>query len=513
MKKWFINRELNIKAASIVLSLIYIVSILPMLYISRYNYPSADDFAMGVEAYRAFRDTGNFFAALGQGVYMAWYDYIHWMGYFTSTFFMSVPPSVFGEKFYILGTYIMLGILSFATLYFMHALLCKALRINAHLANCITMIILIVTVQCLPQGMARVESFYWYCSAANYILMYSQGLIFLGLLISAVQDNRKSKRRYDFVMAMIIGFFVGGGNYLTSLSISIIIFFLMLIIVLNRLGIIFLWKDNICRKEIIHRMNLLIFPSLLLLIGFACSCFAPGNANRASGLTGMKPLKAIFTSLYYTLRYPIGEWTNFAVICFLLLLIPFLWKAVQKVKLPFNYPGWAVLLVYGLVSANIVPPMYAEGNINAGRLQALFWMQYVLYVTLLEGYLLGWLQQRFSIRISNGSMPFDWRKYICFVSVLLAFGSALSVHVNPDFYAGTSALEDILNGHAQVYAQQNQERQAILKDVSIQDVVFDAYTYEPDLLFFADITTDRSEWTNEAVRRYYDKKSVVRLAD
>lgn len=517
--------HLEVKKCSIGLTFIYILSIIPMLIISMYNYPSADDFAMGVEAYRGFRDTSNIFVAFGQGIYMAWYDYIHWMGYFTSTFFMSVPPSVFGETFYRAGVFIILGIFTFGMIYSMHALLVKALHIDKDLANCITMILLILTVQCMPQGLARIEAFFWYCSAANYVLMYSQGLIFLGLLISAVQDEKKGKKLYDLIMATIMGFFVGGANYMTSLSVAIICVLLVFTIILNKYGKIKIWntKDETARAMKQKWFTLLSIPAISMLVGFICSCMAPGNNNRAAGLTGMGPIKTILTSMYYTLSYAVGGWTNWAVICFLLLMVPFLWKAVQKTTISYRYPVLAVIFAYGMVSANICPPMYAEGNIEAGRLQALFWMQYVLFMTLMEGYLLGWfyryLHRNNSVRMNDNRVSAEKSTdnyfsktsmaMIISLGIMLIWGSVLSVHVNPDFYTSTSALQDLLNGHAQEYDRQNTARREMLKDKTVTDAVLPVYTYKPDLLFFSDITTDPSDWTNEAVRRYYDKASVV----
>ena len=84
----------------------------------------------------------------------------------------------------------------------------------------------------------------WYCSAANYVLMYSQGLIFLGLLISAVQDEKKGKKLYDLVMATIMGFFIGGANYMTSLSVAILCALLVLTVILCKCGKITLWKTE-----------------------------------------------------------------------------------------------------------------------------------------------------------------------------------------------------------------------------------------------------------------------------
>lgn len=531
MKK--ISKKLSARRLGIICTAAFILSIIPMLVLSHYNYPSADDFAMGVEAYRGFRDTGNVFAAVWEAIYMAWYDYINWMGYFTSTFFMSLPPSVFGETAYRAGVYIILGIITFGMCYFLHTLLEKAFNVNHYISISITMLLLIVTIQCMPQGMARTEAFYWYCSAANYVLMYSQGLIFLGLMISFVCDKGRRKRIYDLVMASIIGFFVGGANYMTSLSIAIICALIILSCVpavrnfIDRhfdISLNELWgKDHYADNT--PSQKLILIPSILMLAGFALSCMAPGNSNRATGLTGMSPIKAILTSLYYTLSYAVSEWTTWAVICFLVILAPFLWYAVKNVRLTFAHPVIAVIFVYGIVSANIVPPMYAEGNIEAGRLIALFWMQYILCLVLLEGYMIGWLQ-RYMDRRHIYSAPLQKAdaqnakaqdvtftpalSMLLIVSVAaLVWGSALSIHVNPDYYTSTSALEDLVNGHAAEYGKENLARRDILKDASVQDVVFEEYTYKPDLLFFSDITRDKTDWTNEAVRRYYDKSSVV----
>ena len=304
---------------------------------------------------------------------------------------------------------------------------------------------------------------------------------------------------------------------MTSLSVAIICALLIIIVILGKYGKIKRWKteSGLVRVAKQKWFTLLSIPAVSMLIGFICSCMAPGNNNRAAGLTGMGPVKSILTSLYYTLSYALGEWTSWAVICFLLLMVPFLWKAVQKTTLSYKYPVLAVFFAYGMVSANICPPMYAEGNIEAGRLQALFWMQYGLCMTLLEGYLLGWFyrylnkDQKAKIHTAGNCFSKASMTVIVSLVVMLLWGSALSIHVNPDFYTSTSALQDLLNGHAQEYDRQNTARREMLKDKSVTDVVLPAYTYKPDLLFFSDITTDPSDWTNEAVRRYYDKTSVV----
>ncbi len=96
-----------------------------------------------------------------------------------------------------------------------------------------------------------------------------------------------------------------------------------------------------------------------------------------------------------------------------------------------------------------------------------------------------------------------------FLAAALIFGSALTVKADPDFYMATCAVQDLLNGHAARYKEQNDERRKLLRDASVKDAVLDEFDYKPDLLFFSDIETDPSNWQNKALARYYGKDSVV----
>ena len=525
--------QVSLRKLSAVLAVIYVLGLLPVFAIARYNYASADDFGMGLAAYRAFSSTGNIFAAIGQGFYMAWYDYLHWMGYFTSTVFMSVPPNVFDERLYPIGVFLLIFVLTAGTLYFFRALFVKAWKIDKYASRCLALVTLLVTVQCMPEGSARVESFFWYCSGVNYVLLYSFGLFWMGLLISAVFDQSRGKRIYDLVMACILGFAVGGGNYMTSLSCAVIAVLVIIAVLRSR------------HKE-------LLAPCLFLLFGFALSCLAPGNNNRAQSLQGFGAVKTILIALYYTLSYCVNEYMTWAVLLFFALAAIIAWKAAEKVSFRFSYPALAVIFGYGMVSANIAPPLYAEGNIGAGRLVALFYMQYVLVAVLLEVYVVGWLRQYVTGGASGGqALPASSQCFAdgqdspedvpnrqsaadakqlpaaaqrdagsvklsaamsgasLFLAAALIFGSALTVKADPDFYMATCAAQDLLNGHAARYKEQNDERRKILRDASVKDAVLDEFDDKPDLLFFSDIETDPSNWQNKALARYYGKDSVV----
>ena len=85
-------------------TVVYVCSLVPLLWIAWYNYPSADDYSIGSNCHQAWMATHNVFAVVWQGIVRAADDWLNWMGYFTSNFLMALPPSTFGERWYVLTT-------------------------------------------------------------------------------------------------------------------------------------------------------------------------------------------------------------------------------------------------------------------------------------------------------------------------------------------------------------------------------------------------------------------------
>ena len=428
---------------------------------------------------------------------MAWYDYFNWMGYYSSTFFLSIPPSVFDERLYFLGAYIILGALSFGYIYLFRVIFIKLLKRDKTLVNIITMLTLILTVECIPAGMARVEGIYWYCSAANYTLMYAFGLMFIGLLLSATVETG-GKFIYDIVMACILAVIVGGGNYMTSLSVAIF-------------AVLFAVWLFVCKKD-----KRLLIPVVINLVAFILSCIAPGNNVRGDSVEGFGAVKTILICIYYVVNYCIDQWTTWAVLLLLLISVPFMWKLTEKCPLSFKYPVPVIFVAYTLMAANIAPPIYTLGNIEAGRLQVLLFMQFMLLFVLVLFYMLGWIRMLLGDALKEKQdknkdyLTGHWAKVLLVATALLALFTVLNSKPVPEYFTTGCAIKDLANGHAAYYRQQNLERREQLRDENNKDVVLSYYEYEPELLFYADITTDPEDWTNNSVKRYYDKNSVVR---
>lgn len=489
-KRWVTPKRL-----SVFLTIVYMAGLIPLLWIGYYNYPSADDYSIGSNCRQAWVATHSVLATVWAGIVRAAEDWLDWMGYFTSNFLMAIPPSTFGERAYVLTCWIMIVMLSLSTMYLLRTVFVKVFKADKHVSNCVIMLMLFITVQCM---VGRVEAFYWYSGAANYILVHSFCMFFYGLLISAVYDTGK-KRIFDLTAASVLGFLVGGGNQMTALNGAIV-----LLVVIGFLTVQKKWKE--------YKGH--IVPIAFFYIGFILNVAAPGNWVRAEGTNGMNPIKAVFVSFYYCLDYCLSEWSGWPVLLLVLILIPLFWKMVGRSEFQFRYPLIVVLFGYCLVSAMMTPPLFAVGSMEAARLQALTYTMYILVLTLCVGYVTGWVRRKAeasserkeqTAKDTYFSVNEIWCILVCLL--LFAFASVITVIPEPHYFTFSSALTDLANGSAKAYGDAMKER-AVLYNSGEKDVVVEPLTAQPALLYFSDIKEDPEDWENRGLCRFYGIDSV-----
>lgn len=548
LRRLSLERNCDLRRLSYLLIVIYALSLIPVLVIGKYDYPSADDFSMGLGTRLVYEATGSLFAVAGKILSETVHYYRTWIGYFTSCLFTTVSPATFGEAWYALTPAVILLALHIGVVVFFYALMEKALGMNRYVRRCMTVLTLFLMVQRMPEGSLRVEAFYWYSGAGNYTLTFSAGLLYLAFYVLSVCGVRRKNRSLFLVFACIMGFLAGGGNYLSALSSAVVsvLFAVYLVKMKTRQG------EN-------SRMGMLcvigsLLPAAFYLCGFAVSCLSPGNRIRGGEAEGYGALKSILLSLYYTLSYPLNQWMNWAVLLILALTGVIFWmgfteiefseanakvggaaasekagSGAQAVQLRFAAPFPAAVLAYGIVSCVVTPALYAQGNMDAGRIQSTFWLHAVLVLLLLEWYLVGGLYRRFSKEqnasaasglqnVSTASGLQNVSAASClrngaggFVRAILLFFivfSLLAVKGNPDFYTGTSAVSELLDGSAAQYGRENEARLRILKNPREQDAVLPRYTVQPNLLYFEDVSEDPGDWINQKMSEYYGKNSI-----
>ena len=95
-----------------------VLMLLPVLYISRYNLPSVDDYAYSMWVREVLVQGGSFFDAVAEAFDTTMYFMNRWQGLYVSGFLLALQPAVFGLEYAWIGP-VMLILLLFASVYFL----------------------------------------------------------------------------------------------------------------------------------------------------------------------------------------------------------------------------------------------------------------------------------------------------------------------------------------------------------------------------------------------------------
>ena len=481
------------------LIVIYIASLIPLFWIGCYNYPVADDYTFGAACRNVWVESHSVIAVLVRAVTRAWEYYLEWAGCLSSSFFMALQPGVFGESFYKITPFLMIGIISLSTAYLMHVIFIKLLKCNADLINSITVLMLFVMIQCMPEPG---EALFWYNGAVHYTFMHGISLFFYGMLVSAIIEKDRRKKSRGFILAAILGCIVGMGNYLTALNVGIVFAFLIISFVIVKR-----FKEQ----------KFILIPAIVFYLSFIINVTAPGNAVREAVSEGMNPVKAIFASFYYVLDYCLGDWSGWVVLMFAAMVATFFWNASKGVDFDFPCPIFVIILNYCILAAMITPPLFGTGNIEAGRIKSLIYIMYILLLTLTVCYVTGWVQKRLDGKrtaqadgnFKEAVLSSNSRVVLTCCIIFLLFGSVLCVIPDPEYYTFSIAAVDILNGNAAAYGEAMQERIEVYNVSEGLDVEVEPLPVKPKLLCTSDISEDSRDWINSGVCRFYGLNSLI----
>ncbi len=478
-----------------------IVVLIPLLLLAKYNYPSADDWSYGAYTYKVVKNGGNLVEIMQAASGKALQTYLNVEGRFVGAFLATLQPGIWGEKYYVIVPWLLLGMIVFSAAYFVKYFLCKGGKIeNRRMWIPVVVPSLIMQILYCPYP---VESFYWYTGSMNYTFSYCLSLILLVLFIKmATAEVVEGKYVITAIVAGMLAIAVGGMNFGTSLS-----SFLVLCV----LTVLYFVYDKRAVGRTLH-VTLLLGASLMLCI------FAPGNANRISsnfgGETG-SPIDAVIMSLVRSVTN-MYSWTNIKVILMIAFIAPFVWKSVKNVDWKFRFPGIFTVLTFGLYASQSAPTMYVDGTTGGGRMAAILYYSYHLWVLANVYYWTGWLYRVRSkcpkaLKKSMGTV------YSAVQRFLLPYCAVVGVILVSVIYlqdlkeiSSYKAYRDYRQGWAQQYAKEWDERIAILKDESVTQVEFAPLSVYPEMILYTDLQDkDGHIWVNIDCARYYDKESII----
>ena len=373
------------------------VSLIPVLVLGRYDWPSSDDYCYAYLPHEALLQGGSFW---GEVWHTMWGYYKSWQGTFMALGLMAVTPLTFSEYLYWLTPVVMLSSLCIGTFKLTGTLVRRGLGGTWRQTVFIAVPLLLLSIQFVSSPK---DSFYWWNGAVYYTFTY--GIMLLLAERFAALKLAQSRRQilWAVIPGIPAGILVGGSNYVSALLATLIggLFLLW-----------FLWKE---RNKFLP--GLVLFLSLV--IPFAISFLAPGNQVRQD--TATEPLGAVGAVVMSILQAGKDclSWPNWVDVFTLLLVLPVVWGLTEKVKITFRLPLLFSVFTFLLFAAQNAPHYYALSQAGPERLRSIVYYAFYWLVLVNLWYWLGWLRRAVLPRMKEPEQWFRWGWRLTPVAVIL----------------------------------------------------------------------------------------------
>ena len=455
--------------------------LIPMLLLGRCAVPAADDYGYAAAARRAWEASGSLgpvLRAAASQVLSSWYG---WQGTFSGIFLMALQPALFAEKLYALTPFVMLGALLLGVFSLCPALFDGVFSADRRVAVLTAAAVCLLCTQLPPSA---VQGFYWWNGAIYYVFFHGLAMAAIALAIRLVRKGGAGRE----ALLILLALFLGGGNYVTALGCAILS--------VGALCLTALLKTPGRRR--------LLLPTLALLLSFALSAAAPGNAVRAMTVHSSPGVLEAIGLSFRAGAESIRNWTDLPLLGTLLFLAPFLYRAAAEARFSFRFPALVTLFSYCLLSAMYCPPLYAMGNAGDLRLANIVYFSFVLLAALNLFYWLGWAARK---RPLSPASPARRRGIALLTALLFVLSWGLSVTGGRSLCSlGAAGL--LRSGEAQAYRACADRRLTVLLDRSVRASALEPFPSQPYLLYVEDIYEDPENWVNVVMSLYYDKDSL-----
>lgn len=465
--------------------------LLPLLWLAVYSVPWYDDFNYGMFAQSAMWNTPGILGALKGAWECARVQWYAWQGTFSSIFFMTLTPVIWGEQYYAIGPVFLILILTVSVFLLMGTLAEKVLCVDRVSALGLQAIAASMVIELIHTSQA---GFYWYNAGVHYVGMHSFCMLFVVFLVrlSCLEKMKSIKGILLVAASMIFALLAGGSNFVTTLQ---------GLLVLCSLAAVLFFAD---KKKVLR-----LLPALAVYVfAFYRNVAAPGNSVRARSYVGWgyPPLQAVWHSFLEAFKH-LWEFTGWMTIAYMVLLAPIIWGIVRRSKFSFRLPGLLLAWSFCLYAAGFTPSLYSLGHAGLGRTLNAVKITYQILLLINEVYFIGWFRD---VLAKRDKLP-AWNGCPWWFYGLVGLWMCAVLHWAPNqagCYSTYGAYYYIHTGEAYHFHSEYLERVEILRSDE-KNPVFEPYHYRPWMLCVGDLGENPDTEENRAVASWYDKDSVA----
>ena len=365
MKTYSLTEKIQQNTSRLII-LFSFIALIPIIWISFYAHPSADDYNFS-ELYtgNAAQNGDGIFAVLIAACKTAVFYYNNWQGCFSCSFLNSLQPGIWGdsEQYYFLSTAFLCLFIFFGIYVFLKELFYTAMWDTKYIFS-ISLITFMTVIEGFPSPN---QGLFWHTGAMAYLPFAMLLLIQAALCLSF---HRSSNMRIGKVLLGIVNAFIlSGGNQITS--------FLGILVSLGYVVFILIRKSW-------NQLYAYVLWTLTSIVTFIFVMVAPGTSNRAASMNSMPVFKTIILSVINS-TVDFARYASSYILLLLLLLFILTHKKLVHDKnlhfFKFRYLIVMIILAFGLYCASMCVTLYAGGYSGEGRVHDLrFELIILLYV-------------------------------------------------------------------------------------------------------------------------------------
>ena len=463
-----------------------LASLIPLVWLGRYNYPTGDDYYYGAEAHLVWQQTESIPQAISAACAGVAKSYQDWQGTYSALFLMYLAPNAFSNTAYHLVTFVILLLLCGSIFYLLRPLVCRFLPGTD--GDWLT-ISSVLSLLCVQTVTFQSDSFYWYNGSMYYTGFFAVTLFFLGTLLRYLYNGKKIL----LFPLLLLAVFLGGGNYVSLLPCMLLVVTVAFLLLLRKNK-----KAYLCG-----------ITSAVLLLSFAVSAMAPGNHVRQDGMWKIPAWKAIAKCLLQGIRYTFA-WTRLWWFLAALLLLPVFLRILQKKNGSFfSHPILFTGYSYGLFCSMSCPLFYTMNSTGPGRAVAIVYYTFLLISFAVFFYWLGFVVRKLQMRqnASEKKAVSGRLKMARYLAMLLLLSGILLTGLWQET-STAKAIRVLTSGEAAAYAAEYEARLLLLNDPEITDVVLTPFTHQPAMIYTGDLPGDPEDPTSRKTAQYFGKHSL-----
>ncbi len=478
----------KITLASIV---IFILLMLPVLYLSFVNRASGDDYGYGAYTRNAWMETHSVIAlgsAIGQTVKQY---YFGWQGTWFSVAVFSLQPEVFSDSAYVIVAFLMLFLWMGSTFYLFNRILCKNMKFSIWEYLLISIWFLTISIEFIPSTKSAI---YWFNGCAHYMLPFAMCQIVTGWLMKYSEDYNRS----TFVGIVVFMALLGGSNYQAALFALITACYIIAAVWFSR-------KDK--------RILILFVPVSIEIAGLVISMKAPGNKVRGGedfGLSVTKGVKTVACSFLAGVR-DIGIYAKERPLVFAGLILLFIIFIIifsnRKKMIFFQHPVLFSIMLFCLYSAMQAPAIYAGVDVSGG----VYNMNFQVFLLTICGIMMI-VAENIAIKIrQKNKIAHQLKMAVLTLGILICLAIIFLGRSNIKTSTSYICLRYIISGEAADYKEQMDLQTRLMEDEQVQNVVVPFINDVQGPLMHMPVTENSDAWANMVTAEFYGKESVTAI--